>query len=390
MSEQVNQNSTIVAQEKSTHLVDVFNLPKMTKHSNADNLSVLVIPQTSFTYVARTEDWADKDGCLVAWVQPDSIIDIKRPEFSFLEKERVRARKIRGTVSYGLLIPLPDDCGLKPGDNAAEFLGVTHYDSETQVKTNKQTNKHGLVTGGDVAKAPPGIYPKYDVDSFLRYAKCVFQDGETVFCTEKLHGQNSKFVFKDGIMYCGSREQWKKEFTQPPKITLEELTKNIGDAAKAQEIYDKAINNFQPRKNLWWVLLEKTPSVKKFCEENPGWCIYGEHIGSIGGYPYGYSKGDFGFRAFDILVPPTNDKPGRWLNADEFIEICDKYQIPRVPLLAIMPYNFEKLLEMAEGITTLDSHLKEGVVVKPKVDRWSEKLGRVCLKIVSPKFLESN
>lgn len=399
MSEQENleQTSTIVAAEKSTHMVEVFFLPEMVKHFNADSLSVLKIPGTDYTYVARTEDWINLKNCLAAWVPPDSVIDIKRPEFSFLEKERVKARKIRGIVSYGLLIPLPADCGLKPGDNAAEFLNVKHYDpEEAQVKA--KTNKHGLITNGDVAKAPSGIYPKYDVDNFLKYGRKVFQEGETVYLSEKLHGQNSKFVFKDGTMYCGSREQWKKEFTQPPKITLEELTQNIGGAVKAKEIYDKAVNNFQPRKNLWWALLEKTPSVRKFCEENPGWCIYGEHIGSIKGFSYGYSNGDFGFRAFDILVPPLdaqqpnqNSTPGRWLNADEFIEICDKYQIPRVPLLATMPFDFDKLIAMAEGNSTIDNNtLREGCVVKPQIDRWDERLGRVSLKIVSPVFLERN
>jgi len=62
-------------------------------------------------------------------VVPDSIVDVSRPEFSFLStrgdvkdgKLRIRVSKFRGTLSMGLLIPAPQ--GMVEGDDAAEFLG---------------------------------------------------------------------------------------------------------------------------------------------------------------------------------------------------------------------------------------------------------------------------
>jgi hypothetical protein len=96
------------------------------------------------------------------------------------------------------------------------------------------------------------------------------------------------------------------------------------------------------------------------------------------------------FRAFDILVP--GDPIPRWMDSDAFNETCDKFEIPRVPLLGIMPYNFDEMIKMAEGNTTMPgaTHIREGCVVKPKKERWSEFLGRVSLKIINPKFLEIN
>ena len=94
------------------------------------------------------------------------------------------------------------------------------------------------MTGGEVAKPPSGHFPKYDVDAFPAYGRKIFVEGEPVILTEKIHGCNSRYVFKDGIMHCGSRGEWKKEWSEAPKLTLEDLIKKTGSEEKAKEIYD--------------------------------------------------------------------------------------------------------------------------------------------------------
>jgi len=391
------ENLSTMTQEKSTHMVEVFLFKKemLRKHDNADTLSVITIPETSYTYVAKTEDWIKFDNNLIAFIPPDSIVDVKRPEFTFLGEKgsRVKAKKLRGIVSYGLLIPLSNDCGLKPGDNAASFLGVTHYDPEiAQIAAGgKGGKKNNFFMGGEVAKSPSGVYPQYDIDSGMKYAKRVLTEWESVYISEKIHGSNSSFLYQDGEMHCRSHYEWKKEFSSPPKITLEELTEKVGDAVRAKEIYEKAVINFKARKNMWWEVLDRTPTLRKFCEAHPGWCIYGEIYGQVKGFPYDRSKEDFGFRAFDILLPATDSSVSRWLNAEEFMKVCDEFQVSRVPLISCEPFNFEKCLALAEGNSLLnENHIREGIVIKPVVERWNEKIGRVILKIVSPKYLEHN
>lgn len=391
-----DQVSTIVAKEKSTHTVEVFYLPEMVKHFNADALSVCVIPGTSYTYVARTEDWVNKVGCLVAWLCPQTVVDVKRPEFAFLGEKgsRIKAKKLRGVVSYGLLIPLPENCGLKPGDNAAGYLGATHYDPEISQLTDKNGKKNNFFMGGETAKAPRGIYPQYDVDAGMKYASKVMVNNELVYISEKIHGANSSFCYQDGEMHCRSHYEWKREFTSPPKITLEELTVKVGDPIRAQEIYQKAVVNFKTRKNMWWTILDKTPELRKFCEAHPGWCIYGEVYGNVKGFPYDKSKDDIGFRAFDIFVPSTagDSQPlPRWLDAEEFVKKCVEFQIPRVPFISIESYNLERCLSLVEGNSLLNSnHIKEGIVIRPVIERWDNKLGRVLLKFINPVYLERN
>jgi len=382
-----NINSTIIAEEKSTHVVETFILEPLVKHPNADSLSVLKITGTDYTYVGRTEDWADKVGKLVCWIPPDSIVDITKPIFSFLAKEgpRVRAKKLRGINSYGVMVLAPE--GLEAGDNAAKALGVEHYDPEAAISKNAKL--FGMARG-EVAPAPKGVFPKYDVDAFMKYGKKVFKEGEMVYVSEKLHGSSQRLVFKDGEMHVGSRTEWKKEFTSPPNITLEQMIKNIGDEEKAKAAYDKAMNSFKPKKSSWWSILDRTPAIREFCEAHPGWAVYGELFGNNKGFRYGAPDGQLLFRAFDILA--LTEIGPRWLDADDFIETCDKFQVPRVPLLAIMPFDFDNLVAMAEGNTTMEgaNHIREGVVVKSQKERWDPAVGRVSLKIINPAYLEKN
>lgn len=364
----------------SSHRVDTFVLGGITRHPNADLLSVVSIPGTDYTYVARTDDWSGLIGRTVAWIPPDSIVDTTRPEFTFLGPGggRVRAKKLRGIVSYGLLVLAPT--GIEPGEDASAALGVEHYEPGSG-------GKPGVILGGDVASSPAGVYPKYDVESFLRYGRKVFVPGELVYVSEKLHGASGRFVWMDGAMHCSSRTEWKKEFSAPP--TLEALTVRIGDAAKARIVYERSVERAGSRKkNAWWTALDATPGLRSFCESHPGWCVYGEVYGNVQSLRYGITG--IKFAAFDVLI---QGEPGpRWLDAYEFMVACDEYELPRVPSVGVVAFEHGLIAAMAEGRSLVlgADHIREGVVVKPVVDRQDEAIGRVSLKIINPAYLERN
>lgn len=199
--------TSTMAIEKSTHTVEVVQITEMLKHENADSLSKAKLNTgDEYSRVVRTTDW--KVGDIAAWVPPDSIVDTKRPEFAFLANKaksdgtvRIRAQKLRGVVSYGLLVPAPVDSKL--GDDVASILGVEHYDPEEQSIMNEIVGKKLKITSGEVAKAPSGKFPKYDVDAYLKYGKKVFKDGEIVTVTEKIHGcfTEDTLVLMENIQY---------------------------------------------------------------------------------------------------------------------------------------------------------------------------------------------
>jgi RNA ligase (TIGR02306 family) len=99
-----------------------------------------------------------------------------------------------------------------------------------------------------------------------------------------------------------------------------------------------------------------------------------------------------GYAAFDVAYA---DRSGavRWLDAEEFADVLGAPDIalPVVPTLYRGPYVEAELLALAEGRETVSgtaAHLREGLVVRPARERYSEIVGgRAIGKIVSEAYL---
>ena len=323
----MNANDVIDA-GNSTHQVEVVPV-HLTKHPNADTLSVAQV--YGYPVVVRTQDW--QEGQLGAYLPPDSVVDVARPEFAFLAKgtkakHRIRACKLRGVLSFGLLIPAPT--GAEEGQNLADHFGVEHYKPEMK----------SACTGGEAESAPLQLahLAKYDVDALRRYQH-VFVPGEAVLVTEKIHGANSRFAWADGRMWCGSRSEWKRD----------------------------------EENNLWWKAMRNTPAIRDFCYDHPGCVLYGEVYGDVQSLRYGRKKGEYSFAAFDVLCD------GSWVDALRGRRWCEEAGVPVVPLLAEMPFDFEAICALAEGASTVPGadHIREGCVhVKPLMGRFHQAVGR--------------
>lgn len=316
------------------HTCDVVQV-KLESHPNADTLSLVRVGD--YQCAVRTVDWSDGD--LAVYIPPDSIVPDTK-EFEFLGKNlRIKARKLRGEWSAGLLIPAPADANI--GDDCMEQLGIVHY--EPQI--------HGhFSTGGENVTPPEGFFPKYDVLNFRKYSDR-FNNGEEVVVTEKLHGASCRFVCIDDTMYCGSRNNWKK----------------------------------MDSNNLWWKVLERHTVLDAWLRHNYGLCVYGEVFGQVQNLKYGATPGDdIFFAAFDIL------HGNRWLDFDEARKVGSP--LPWVPLVYRGLFDKEKVLAFAEGDSLWPGahHFLEGVVVKPIKERTDRKIGRVQLKVVGNRYLSKS
>lgn len=383
-----------------THKVEIVPVV-LEKHPDADKLSVVKV--YNFQVVVNTTDW--QGVTQAAYVQPDSVMP-DTPEYRFLKEtgnlrkerdtlraameaehesdlarldydEKIRAleakidgntkylritvRKLRGIISMGMLLPAPE--GSQIGDDVAEKLGITHYEPPTLDEIEGR-RKH---TGDDVAPAPPMIYaPKYDVESVYKYASA-FDAGEPVYVSEKLDGQNGRYVSTLGQSYSvvtptkaatysnyhfhvGSRTEWKKK---------------EGDSN-------------------WWRAVDQNPWIKQWMTDNPELVLYGEVFGWVQPLKYGAKQGQYFFRAFDVM------EGTEYWDAEKFLA-----EIPadcRVPDFGIMPFDFEKLQGLADGNSLIKgaNHMREGIVIKPLKERKHYKLGRVMLKMVSNAYLEKS
>lgn len=374
---------------KSTSKAEIVPV-NFIKHENSDFLSWTKI--WGYTYVGNTESW--KGVTHAVFFPPDSLLDTTRSEFAEFAKDakydenslpckpgkyyRVKSKNIRGLQSYGFAIPAP--ASAVEGEDWAERLGVKHYESEL-IQTTEKKGK-GLFIGGEVAKAPNNINAcYYDIDSFLRFYKEVFDENETVLAVEKIEGCNGCYVYSDGEYHCRSRNEWKREFASPPKITLEELVAKIGDEQKAKDVYNNKIVNFKPPQNLWWRVLRSNEPLQKFLKDHPGYIVYGEVYSHVKNFVYD-GDGTPKFRAFDIRYD------GRFMNIKEAMELGNSLEW--APVLDESRLDLEKLTVLATGNTTLgkQNHIKEGIIVRGLEEKWNYYCGRNILKLKNPRYLE--
>lgn len=311
------------------------------KHPNADSLSIN--EYGGYTSVLRTEDWQGITQGV--FIEPDTIVDASRPEFTFLDpnggKVRIKAKRLRQVWSMGLLIPAPQ--GAKLGDNLYEQLGLEHYEPEME----------HISTGGNWAKTPSnwqGV-TKYDIDNGRsnKYAN-LFTPGEMISATHKLNGSNIGVVFSDGELHVKSRSGFR---------TKED--------------------------NIFWRCV--TPEMEKFCMENPDFMLYGEAYGQVKGFKYDCQNGEVRFRCFDILQPNR-----QYVCVKRWHELCDKYNILKVPAVGsgTMPFNYEQLLELCQSKCPLGNPINEGIVCRPLIERRDYRLGRVIIKLINPSYLEKS
>ena len=345
--------------------VDVVPI-RLLPHPNADSLSIVEV--YGYTVVVRTEDWKHVDRA--AFIPPDSVVPVDRPEYAFLDgKSRITVRRFRGVMSHGLLMPAPQ--GARVGDSVAELMGITHY--EPPVST-------GVITSGEAEAPPLGGRPVYDIEHMRRFPN-VLQQGEQVIVTEKIHGSNARFTFQDGRFWAGSRNEFKRFY---------------GDGRK---------------ECVWWQILDGNDGLCRMLYDNPGITVYGEIYGDVQELKYGHGKGEISFRAFDILKGP--ERPGRlrsladsamrrfgyvrpvvtqdtWMNFIPARSLALEYGVRWAPGIYEGPF-YPALLSLADGDSTIPGaeHIREGVVIKPMVERYDPVLGRVQLKVVSDDYLEN-
>jgi RNA ligase (TIGR02306 family) len=327
--------------------VEIVKLGKIEKHPNADALDITFVHgETGYPCIVKKDSF--KEGDLAVYIPVETCLP-DRPEFAFLsssERRRLRAKKLRGFFSMGLVIPVPADVPAVEGTDVAELLGITKFDP-------KQPSGHySKIMGGDCEPNPEHFtFHRYTDIEPLRRNSVVLTEGEDVILTEKCHGSNYRAVHDGQRLWIGSRMQIKK----PPAEDNEGA--------------------------VWWRIAKELDLENKLARV-PGHIFYGEVFGpGVQDLTYGQSKPTL--RIFDVLDTTTN----QYLDHDDVVRLTCVAGLELVPHLYRGPWKPKELLPLCEGKTTLgEGHCREGFVVKPVKERWDHRVGRVILKMVGEDY----
>jgi len=357
-------------------------------HPNADRLEVATVGGWDVIVGKDTHSVGD----VLVHVQPDSMVPRPQAEewgvaqyLAFkknADSGRVRAARLRQVVSFGFLVP--NESGAEIGADLSEHYGITKYEPPAPPA--------GMSAGQMRYEHP--LFHRYTDIQNLRNHRDKFCYGEPIVVTEKIHGTNSRIGWvrrigidatdegRDschGIHFRGWRDT-NFEFVTGTHRTQ----RDPGDCGvyglPAELHYDLLGRIFEWAVHAWGRDMDgELNSVLIFGE------IYGAGVQDL---HYG-AKSEKGYRVFDISLN------GQYLPWSTLEYLEKEYGLPLVPVLTRGVFDFEQLVEEAQGDTTFeDSHIREGVVVRPwHIERtWGKgskdpNPKRMIFKIVSDAYL---
>lgn len=327
--------------------VEVVRLGPVDPLDGSDHLSITMV-HGGYPCIVKRDAFVEGD--IAAYVPIDMTVPTGVPTFAFLAgkakadgRYRIRALRLRGTFSMGLLVPTPD--GASVGDDVTEALGCQKWEPE--------------IPRSDEDEPDPGFMPIYtDIEGFRRWQHepgvldVMYGDNpEPWYATEKIHGANARYCYHGGRLWVGSRTRIKK----------------------------------QAAGSMWWQAAEQNYLEGRLAV-HPDIVIFGEVYGQVQDLRYGVGSG-VRFAMFDAW----DRRRLCYLNPLEIAVLADHSGIPMVPLLpGCYPIRMTKdLWAWANAWSTVygADHVREGIVIRPALERQHPKLGRVILKLVGENYL---
>ena len=354
--------------------IEVVEIDSIEPHPNADRLELAKI--AGWQCVVRKGEFKAKDR--IVYIPIDSILPIELESKLFppeskvtLSKSRVKTIKLRGAISQGLVVSLKEleSFGYvipnKIGSDVAGELGITKYEPPS---------KPPSLRGNQVSKkkANHNFREYTDIENFKHY-NTLFEDGELVYITEKLHGTSARY----GWLPTEVNTFWKKIkkfFGMLPEYEFCLGSRHV-------QLQDKTYSGFYSE-NVYGKIADKY-DLKWLLSHTKNLVIYGEIVGDgiQKGYTYGCGPGEHQFYAYDVLLD------GNYLDAEEFRDLCNYYAIPTVPLLYIGPYSAEIVDRLKQGDSEIGGQkIREGIVIKPVIESTCF-MGRKVLKLLNDDYL---
>lgn len=315
-------------------------------------------------YISIVKKNQIKPNDLVAYLPEASIVPAPIVEALGLtgklfgpDKNRIKAIKLRKVLSQGLVYVAPHNAWIE-GQDVQEELGITKWEPPIPPALR------GAVGNG-------GLGFTFDVENIKKNPN-IFQDGEEVIFTEKIHGT------------CFIATLYPKDLRREDMIEgkLAVISKGLGKQnlyfkdieENASNVYLRAAKKFNLAKGLDEFFVNSIHPIR----------ILGEVYGDIQDLKYGYKPGQIDLRVFGLNIN------GQYQDWQVLEGVAKELKLPLVPVLYRGPFSKEVMLEYTKGKETIsgdNAHMREGIVIYPVKERIVRDLGRVILKSVSEDYL---
>lgn len=300
-----------------------------------------------WTVVVAKGEFAPGDQCV--FFEVDAVLPETAPWAAFMRPRgfRVKTCTLRGVLSQGLALPLavlpPGHGPVEVGQEVTEALGVTKHEPEVPL-------------GVEAAGAFPALIPKSD-EIRLQSALGLLDElrGLPFYVTVKCDGTSSTVARLGGELVVCSR--------------------NLALKPGADNPYWRVATRYE--------LGSRLPE---------GFAVQGEVCGPK------LQKNRLELPDHDLFVFNVFDvKQGRYLDFADFVAFCRDLRLTTVPVervvdgdeLVRFELSLPRLLELAEGTYAGTKNRREGIVVRPLVERRSETLGgsRLSFKVLNNAYL---
>lgn len=377
------------------------------EHPNADVLEIARVGD----YMSLVRKGQFKTGDLGVYIPEQAVLPSWLISALGLEgrlagkaKNRVKAIKLRGVLSQGLIYPVRQVLAHQTNTgNPVDFLGldqiwVLDYQDELGPLERRVLEGNDVTELLDITKYEPviptsmsgevqkafGLTLKYDIENIKKYPD-ILVTGEEVVITEKIHGTWCCFGYHPDI---------EGDIVTSKGLSAQGLIFKINEENLNKNLYVTTLAGTCVRDGKSGNLVAQA---KRILGNVEPFFMLGEIFGpGVQDLHYGTQKA---FRLFDVYVGPLVG--GHYLNDQEirqFIgDFAPVYELTRVPVLYKGPYSKQIVDELTDGEETVSSatdvieaggmHMREGIVITPTVERRDVEIGRVILKSVSEKYL---
>lgn len=363
----------------------IVKIEKIEKHFDADSLDIATVLGDYPVIVKRGEY---KVGDLAGYIPIDSIVpdtnqfyflcpksyekyeengEVKQRQVgnkyelgSVPEKYRIiKAKKIRGVYSQGMLVELPDpppntwpdSCYQvwRAGESIVDLLGLKKWDEE------EEENIPAFKMRGSNAEPTPKHFsiPYYDIESIRKYLPCV-ENEKDIILFEKLNGSNSSYIHDGEKLYAKSRN-WFKKFDE-------------------DDPWHEAAIRFNLKEKLF---------------KYPMLVFFAELVNQVKNFRYQTNIIDGKLMTNLYFFDIYNTKTMRYIDFDEFETIIKDLELPMAPVLYRGPWTSkEEIYNFAEGKSSLnDKVIREGWVLRLGKERFEPRTnGRCQFKLISEGY----